>query len=573
MKDVEGPLRQRTPRVFEPREFLEIVRDFTHPRDVVREAISNALDWRAKCVDVTVFQDKSRADEELVIQIHDDGVGLSEDRLTSFFDLGRSTRDDSQGSDWKVGYKGHGTKTYFNCRQVEVHSQSAHCSVYAIMDQPLQQLLEDRLPPYEFALQGIANERTFTDITIRGYNMNQEVRDFAHRLLRDHIRWFTRFGSVEEHFGHSGNSDAVVRLQGLGASKPESIGFGHVFPKLNDRVQQLQKTRPGDWTNVFVKRWEFANHTVIDHPGKTIDLLFYIEGDQAKRSYNDMLRGPGKTPEYGMYKVEDRYGLWACKDYIPVVRRNDWLGLGKRLETKYHAFVNSQDFRLTANRGDIGNTPPTLLDAIQRTVQQLFEEEIIGSSDYEEYLQAAELEQQYQTAAQERKDFDMRRKRAQKKRVAILDATTLVEPGVEMGVIALFNQVYALRPQLFPFHVVDYDSKRGYDTLVAHRIATNLAKDSLAFLEFKYVLGGQFNHAFDHLAAVVCWDSKLANGDQIRDIQDKPRTMTIAQDSEGRTHYVLSSPLEPHNIEVYVLKQFLRERLNLEFSLPKSPPS
>jgi hypothetical protein len=133
-------------------------------------------------------------------------------------------------------------------------------------------------------------------------------------------------------------------------------------------------------------------------------MVFYIEGDEAKRSYNKMITGRGRPIEYGMYKVEDRYGLWVCKDYIPIKQVNEWLGLGKRLETKYHAFVNCQELRLTANRGDVGNTPPDLLQAIEHTVKQVYEENIIGSTEFQEYEEAAELEEQYQTSAQEKKD-------------------------------------------------------------------------------------------------------------------------------------------------------------------------
>jgi hypothetical protein len=230
-----------------------------------------------------------------------------------------------------------------------------------------------------------------------------------------------------------------------------------------------------------------------------------------------------------MYKVEDRYGLWVARDYIPIKRYNEWLGLGKRLETKYHAFVNCQEFRLTANRSDIGNTPPDLLFAIEQTVRQVFEEEIIGGVEYQEYDEAAELEQQYQTAEQERKDFDRRRKRVKTKKVSELKGVQLIEPGVEMGVIALFNLTYALEPSLFPFHVIDYDTKRGYDALVAQSTSHDLSKESIFFIEFKYMLTYEFNHSFDNLSAVICWDCNLSEGAEVRDIRDKRRDLHLPQ--------------------------------------------
>jgi hypothetical protein len=561
-------LKEREPKVQQIREFLEIVRDYTDPRDAIREAISNALDWGAKRIDVTVAQDKKRPDEELVITVQDDGIGLNEERLKAFFDLGNSTPLGKEHNFWKVGYKGHGTKTYFNCRCLEVFSNSDLCTVYAIMDDPLHKLMQDKLPKYYYDVDyEHKGKKTGTKIIIRNYNMSNNVPDFGHKALLDYVIWFTRFGSVETQFGFNQHKDCIITLKGLGSSKQEVLKFGHRFPQENHNIKKLTSDRPGDWTKVFVKRWLFPNKQIIGHPGKTLDLIFYVEGDQAKRTYNPMIRVRGKTHEHGMYKVEERYGLWACRDYIPIERKNEWLGLGKRLETKYHAFVNCQDFRLTANRGDIGNTPFEFLNAVQKTVEQIFNSEITGSAEYQEYDAAAELEQQYQSAEQELQDFGRRRKRSRTKKVCTFKGVELIEPGVEMGVIALFNQIYALDPSVFPFRVVDYDTKRGYDALVSKKTPADLSKEALYFIEFKYVLDATFNHSFDHLSNVICWDCGLSDGDELRDIRDKHRELKITPPKEKKeyTRHMLISSTEPLNIEVFILKTYLKERLGLEF--------
>lgn len=557
-------LKRRRPEVSEVNEFLEITRDFTDPRDAVREAISNAMDWGATKIEVSIEEDKTRPDEEIVISVKDNGLGMNEVRLESFFDLGNSIQNMG-----KIGYKGHGTKTYYNSRAIEVWSDAADCSIYAIMDSPLHTLMTGHVPEYSYDIEQKENTTTGTRIIIRGYNMNQNRRDFGHNVLRDYVLWFTRFGSTEKEIGIEKNSKSILQLRGLGRDNLEEIKYGHPFPKENADIKKLMKQRPGDWTRVFVKKWIFKDISVIDNPGKTVNIVFFVEGDEAKRSYNPMLRVRGRTPEYGMYKVEDRYGLWVSKDHIPIKRYNEWLGLGQRLETKYHAFVNSQDFRLTANRGDIGNTPPDLLRSIESTVRQVFEEKIIGGKEYQEYEEAAEQEQQYQTAGQELKDFARRQKRAKSKRVVTYKRIDLLEPGVEMGVVALFNQMYALKPGLFPFHVIDYDTRKGYDALVVRGSPADLSKESVFFVEFKYVLSDKpFNHSFDHLISIICWDCVLSDGAELRDIQDKHRELKILKpkDRSGHTRYILSSPAELHNIEVIVLKDFLKEKLHLEFS-------
>jgi len=144
----------------------------------------------------------------------------------------------------------------------------------------------------------------------------------------------------------------------------------------------------------------------------------------------------------------------------------------------------------------------------------------------------------------------------------------LIEPGVEMGVVALFNNhIYALKPTLFPFHVVDYDTKRGYDALVAKKTPYDLSKESLFFIEFKYMLSSDFNHSFDHLTTIICWDCRLSDSDEVRDIQDKRRKLRITnpKDETDYTHYMLVSTTEHHNVEVFVLKTYLKEKLELEF--------
>jgi hypothetical protein len=568
------PRLHRRPEVAGAREFLEISRDFTDPREAIREAISNAIDWGAKEIRVTIKEDRTRADEELIIEIEDNGIGLDQKRLHAFFDLGRSIAVDLDEADRPIqrmiGYKGHGTKTYFNSRQIEVDSDSPECTVYAIMDFPLDTLMANKIPEYEYVIEEKSNEKTFTKITIRGYNMSRNKRDFDHPVLKDYILWFTQFGSVEKEFEMQDSTDKVLFLQGLGRDDPERIEFGHRFPLENPDIAELEEGYPGEWAKIFVKRWKFEHQSILDHPGKFIDMVFYIEGDEAKRSYNPMIRPRLRgRPRYGTYKVEERYGLWVCKDYIPIKRYNEWLGLGKRMETKYHAFVNCQEFRLTANRSDIGNTPPDFLSAVAQTVKQIYEEEIIGNPEYQEYEGAVELAKQYQTAKQERKDFDRRRRRVMTKKICEFKGVELIEPGVEMGVVALFNQIYAIEPSLFQFHVIDYDTRRGYDALVSQAMPHDLSKESIYFIEFKHRLTDEFNHSFDHLVAIICWDCNLSEGTQVTDIKNKRRELRITQPSEELkyTRYMLVSPRERHNIEVFVLKDYLREKLGIEFRL------
>ncbi len=558
------------PDVIKAREFLEITRDFRDPKEAIREAISNALDWNANNIWIDVFEDKGRPDEELIITIKDDGLGLNESRLKAFFNLGDSTGHKTalygRKVPNKIGEKGHGTKIFFNSRLIEVESQCDEGYAYALMENPLETLLKGKVPSYDWDFDPSTRGDTYTRITIRGYDNNHK-RDFGQDVLRDYIGWFTKFGSVEAEFGKKENSVKTVHLRALGESDAKKIPFGHVFSAEDHDIKKLRKDYPGRWPKRFVKRWVFEDQPVKDNPGTLIDFVLYLEGDDAKRQYNQMIRGRGKPARYGMYKVEERYGLYACKDYIPVGRMNEWISLGQTEWTKFHAFVNCQDFRLTANRGDITNTPRPLLEAIGETVRELYENEILNSPEFVQYEDAAELEAQYENAAQEGKDFTRRQKLALQKRVCQLDDTQLLEPRQEAGVTALFHYISALRPDAFPFRIVDYDTKRGYDAIVAKRSVKDLSKDSMYFVEFKHKLGPDFNHSFSHLAAVVCWESALNDGAEVTDLRAAKRELRITPPSSAGeyTKFMLVDPTSDHNIEVFVLKDYLEERLNLAF--------
>jgi signal transduction histidine kinase len=100
-----------TPAVDAVREFLEIAGDFTNPLEVIREAISNAIDAGASEIKINFSQPKAVGGYVLTITIEDDGRGMDAQDLQSFFDLGNSAKRHDPNL---IGEKGHGTKVYFN---------------------------------------------------------------------------------------------------------------------------------------------------------------------------------------------------------------------------------------------------------------------------------------------------------------------------------------------------------------------------------------------------------------------------------------------------------------------------
>ncbi len=138
------------PTVNQAAEFLEISNDFTNPKEVVREAISNCFDASAKNIKIEIYIDKSRGEDELVIDIEDDGGGMDEQELKAFFGLGYSKGIalDERGfkSSPSIGEKGHGTKVYFNSRKIQVKTWKNNQYLEAYMDSPRQTLRREELP-------------------------------------------------------------------------------------------------------------------------------------------------------------------------------------------------------------------------------------------------------------------------------------------------------------------------------------------------------------------------------------------------------------------------------------------
>lgn len=93
---IDPPWEDVKPQVNSEAEFLEIASDFGNPLEIVREAISNSIDARAKNIAIAFTVEEVDGAATLVITIEDDGEGMTRDVLArDFWGLGYSTsRDD-----------------------------------------------------------------------------------------------------------------------------------------------------------------------------------------------------------------------------------------------------------------------------------------------------------------------------------------------------------------------------------------------------------------------------------------------------------------------------------------------
>ena len=80
----------------------------------------------------------------------------------------------------------------------------------------------------------------------------------------------------------------------------------------------------------------------------------------------------------------------------------------------------------------------------------------------------------------------------------------------------------------------------------------------------------QFNHSFQNLFSIICWDidtNNLKNGDEVCDIANEKRILRIISpaDENDYTRYYLDNMRSGLKIEIFVLKDYLREKFGIEF--------
>src|SRR5262245_29566305 len=126
------------PSVSAEAEFFEILNDFGDPLEIVREAVSNAIDANATEMDIIFEVREIYGAARSVIRFIDNGTGMSEEILRrDFWGLGHSTsRDDRK----KIGEKGHGTKIFLRSERVSVRTQSSDGAFESECERPLAAL-------------------------------------------------------------------------------------------------------------------------------------------------------------------------------------------------------------------------------------------------------------------------------------------------------------------------------------------------------------------------------------------------------------------------------------------------
>jgi hypothetical protein len=556
-----------TPQVNAEAEFLEIASDFGNPLEILREAISNSIDAGARSIKIAFSVEEVDGAQTLVITIEDDGRGMTKEALErDFWGLGFSaSRDDKT----KIGEKGHGTKIYLRSEEVRVLTHSEEGTYESVCERPMRALT--RRTPHQPKIRAVQRTQAQTGTLIRIYGYNQNERSsFVQNVVKDYIAWFTKFGSIETALGIDTLKDLKLDLKCLDREDFERIPFGHPFPPENQDIDKLFDEHQSGAADLFVRRYDLKGQRLKELPEVTYDGIISVEGDQIKRQYNPLL-GEKRRKDTGRYRVGDRYGLWLCKDYIPVQRINDWIvgfGTGSNSLTLLHGFINCQRLKLTANRGSIANTDPKVIEELKKAVQMHLD--TVNSDLHRSGIYTLfQWQDEERTLKEERDDFLTRTKTFKSRRLANWNDQTLLEPRNEAELFGMFMRIWSLRPELFDFEPLDYNTSKGIDIVARNKTDNSISESTFWYVELKHLLRETLNHGFKFLRYIVCWDfdkSVNPSSSEFAAIQETDvRTLETSTTAEGYTLYFLNSRTNAIKIQVIRLKQLMRERLGVEF--------
>ena len=238
----------------------------------------------------------------------------------------------------------------------------------------------------------------------------------------------------------------------------------------------------------------------------------------------------------GVYSFEDRFGLWLCRDFIPVAQRNDLLrkaldeASGQKLRFElnnlrnWKVFVNHQDFRLTANRNDVSNRGTLDAKVIDALVTVL--RDALKNRSFQEWVERLKRATFERRKEREIKQMAERLEEAQqwieskskKDGIDPMDVTALPELPDNYSLLLkaprseqeLFY-VYGLLAGRFemPIHVIEYDASEGVDAIGKLREPKLIGeRRPLVRVEFKLEVAADnpIHHFFDAIDVIICWN-------------------------------------------------------------------
>ena len=389
------------PEVDVPDLYEQIVRNTIDGLELIREAISNSVDARSDEISISItFREDGK--QNLIIQ--DNGHGLIFDPavadrngVAAFWSLAKSVKMYPQRA---IGEKGLGSKTYLKAERVEIKSFNGTYHLHSYMENPLAELEGGNLPEYlpENPVVTIAETQLAepgTIISIDGIKINalnpNQANEMNFNRVKDYILWKTGAGTFKNKFNHLPHlQDQIpnihviptinIELESVAGdiTRHQFLGL-HPFPENQPNPQGGDENQYGVAQNAVNYSDSFEFHRVVG--GIHYEVAGSISGENKR---NDLVTfRSGETHK-------SRFGLYLCKDFIPIAKYKNNAILHQEYYFACHVFLNCQRFGLEASRNAISNLDDEDIIAVLDDFQTYFAEQCLGRLDAYMALSKAE---------------------------------------------------------------------------------------------------------------------------------------------------------------------------------------
>ena len=595
-------------------ELYQIITDFGEPLEIFREAFQNAFDENATQIFCRVYEKKRMGGTELIIDIWNNGEPLRKENIDNFFGLAKSTKinKDNMPLEGKLGYKGHGSKIFFNANKVHICSKN-HSEEWAVeLDSPLEQIENKNIYSYsdicDTSTLGISLPKDWEQgfmvriIAPRHFNSQHTKFKLNHAYLRDYIKWYTVIGSLRPLFDKDLQAkkiklylaglkqddfcrnystldeiDPVPTFELVDNVNYEVITLGHYFPPNRHTESAMKSYAKSIKSNKAYYDYysrTIYNDTVVCSNNTSFRLIIHLEGYETKRKYDILLSKRGRARNELTHTDSERYGLWVCKGGVPVEKVDDWIegGKGSGSYTYMQAFIDCDDFQLTANRGSIQNSEIEKIEIIKAQLNTILNDNSIKSL-MNERSEMEQLEKQIQSIENDQKDLQTRNKLSQQRKSitlpcgrVLLEPTKLKTGYSESETMILLTQIMTLYPKLFTFNLLDYNTSKGIDFVVD-------INGTPKYIELKGTLNKKINHPFRYIDRFVCYDINLKTNDIVNDIEDFDTQLIINRNDQFasydeqfkntsyKSYQLIPSSSQIKSMEIIVLKEILTDIL------------
>lgn len=370
---------EKTPKVNEVNEFLEIASDFEDPLEAIREALSNSYDAEASEVRIEIRTRENGSD----IIIEDDGEGMDAADLESFFDLGNSNKDGS------IGYKGHGTKIFYKSDEIVVNTSKDGLTHRAKMERPWDKLNERVLPTYSVSTTETTKSRQGTFIRISGFKSEAafDPESLTYNKIHHYLKWDTIAGSTAHYFDEDPHEFRVeVKLD---PAIDDSMDWLVTTNRLEFPSEQLDPGEGNFPEERMCKRYPPEEIEVSHDEGTSKIQVVGMAGGKAARN---------ELATYGKHSAQ--FGVWLAKDHIKIEQANQVISSDNEF-LHFFFIANCQDLELSANRGKIRNKASPVYSAIIEELDH-YMSKVANDPWFKRYLEIRRL------AAIERKTSDQR---------------------------------------------------------------------------------------------------------------------------------------------------------------------